>query len=130
LYSAVTRQIRVTVTPSFLEEESSVERSRFVWAYTIEIANLGSEVVQLLARHWEITDANGHVEEVDGPGVVGEQPVIPPGAAFTYTSGAPLPTASGIMVGTYRMTDGAGREFDVAIPAFALESPHARRTVH
>jgi ApaG protein len=130
LYTAVTRSIRITVTPSFLEEESSVERGRFVWAYTIEIANLGSEAVQLLARHWEITDDSGHVEEVDGPGVVGEQPVIQPGGAFTYTSGAPLPTASGTMVGSYRMSDGSGREFDVAIPAFVLDSPHARRTVH
>jgi ApaG protein len=130
VYSAVTRSIRITVTPSFLPEQSSVERGRYVWAYTIEIANLGTEPVQLLARHWEITDANGHTEEVDGPGVVGEQPVIPPGSAFTYTSGAPLPTASGTMVGSYTMADRSGRQFAVAIPAFALESPHGKRTVH
>jgi ApaG protein len=130
VYRATTRSIRITVTPNFMEAESSVDRGRYVWSYTIEIANLGLDAVRLLSRHWEITDANGNVQEVDGPGVVGEQPLIEPGGAFTYTSGAPLPTPSGIMVGHYTMRDTGGECFDVDIPAFALESPHVQRTLH
>lgn len=125
MYRAMTRSVRVTVTPNFLEHESSTERGRFVWAYTIEIVNLGPAPVQLLTRHWEITDANGVRQEVDGAGVIGEQPLIEPGAAFTYTSGAPLSTPSGLMVGRYRMEGPSGERFDVEIPAFPLESPHA-----
>jgi ApaG protein len=120
----------VTVTPNFLEEESAADRDQFVWAYTIEIANLSAEPVQLLARHWEIRDANGRLQEVDGPGVVGEQPLIEPGGAFTYTSGAPLSTPSGMMLGSYTMEGAAGERFDVEIPAFPLDSPHATRTLH
>jgi ApaG protein len=130
LYRATTRSIRVTVTPNFLEEESSADNSRFVWAYTIEIVNLGLAPVQLLARHWEITDSNGLRQEVDGPGVVGEQPLIEPGGAFTYTSGAPLGTPSGIMLGRYTMEGPFGERFDVDIPAFPLDSPHATRVIH
>lgn len=130
VYRATTRSIRVTVTPNFLEEESSADRGRFVWAYTIEIVNLGAEPVQLLARHWEITDANGNHQEVNGPGVVGEQPLIEPGGAFTYTSGAPLSTPSGLMVGRYTMEGPEGERFEVDIPAFPLDSPHARRVLH
>jgi ApaG protein len=130
VYRALTRSIRVTVTPSFLEAESSSDRGRYVWSYTIEIANLGLDPVQLVSRHWEITDANGKLQEVDGPGVVGEQPLIEPGGAFTYTSGAPLSTPSGIMVGRYTMKAASGACFDVDIPAFPLDSPHVRRTLH
>jgi ApaG protein len=130
VYSATTHSIRVTVTPNFLDDESSVERARYVWSYTIEIANLGGGPVQLLSRHWEITDSNGVRQEVDGPGVVGEQPHIEPGDAFTYTSGAPLSTPSGLMVGSYVMRDAEGERFEVDIPAFPLESPHERRVMH
>ena len=105
-------------------------KSRYVWAYTIDIANEGSETVQLRSRHWRITDADGRTEEVRGPGVVGKTPVLTPGASFRYTSGCPLGTPSGIMVGSYQMTTEAGELFNVAVPAFSLDSPHARRSVN
>ena len=93
MYRATTRAIQVTVEPSFVEEESSPEDGRYFWAYTIEIANLGDEVVRLRSRHWRITDANGRTEEVRGAGVVGKQPVLKPGETFAYTSGCPLDDA-------------------------------------
>ena len=130
MYSAVTNDIRVTVLPESSEERSEPDQGRYFWLYTIEIQNQGPIPVQLTHRHWRITDANGKQEEVKGPGVVGEQPRLEPGQSFRYTSGCPLTTASGIMVGSYRMLDEQGRAFDVAIPAFSLDSPNARRTVN
>jgi ApaG protein len=130
MYTAITRNIQITVMPQFVAERSEPDEGQFFWAYTIEITNLGRETVQLTARHWIITDGNGVVEEVQGPGVVGEQPVIPPGESFRYTSGCPLTTPSGIMVGTYRMLDAAGLPFEVEIPAFSLDSPFAKRVLN
>jgi ApaG protein len=130
MYEAVTQGIRVRVVPQYLEEESSPEDSRYVWAYTIDIVNEGSETVQLRTRHWRITDAAGRTEEVRGPGVVGQTPVLEPGESFRYTSGCPLATPSGIMVGTYHMTTEAGGRIEVAIPAFSLDSPHAPRRLN
>lgn len=130
MYEAVTRGIRVRVAPQYLEGESAPEEGRYFWAYTIDIVNEGSEIVQLRSRHWRITDAGGRTEEVRGPGVVGETPVLKPGGSFRYTSGCPLPTPSGIMVGTYQMSTETGELFNVAIPAFSLDSPHARRSVN
>ncbi|MBX9738844.1 MAG: Co2+/Mg2+ efflux protein ApaG [Beijerinckiaceae bacterium] len=130
MYTAVTREIQVTVLPQYVAERSDPDESRFFWAYTIEVTNLGRETVQLTARHWRITDANGLLEEVHGPGVVGEQPVIPPGESFRYTSGCPLTTPSGIMMGSYRMVDEAGEGFDVEIPAFSLDCPFSSRTLN
>ena len=130
MYTAVSHKIKVTVRPKFLAEQSEPEESRYFWSYTIEIANGGDRIVQLTHRHWQITDANGRCEEVRGPGVVGEQPRLKPGDAFSYTSGCPLKTSSGIMVGTYRMIDESGEAFDVAIPAFSLDSPHAKRMLN
>ena len=130
MYSAVSNNIRVTVRPKFLAEHSEPDEGRYFWSYTIEIANGGDVTVQLTHRHWEITDATGRREDVRGPGVVGEQPTLKPGEAFRYTSGCPLPTPSGIMAGTYRMVDETGRAFDVAIPAFSLDSPYAKRVVN
>lgn len=130
MYEAVTRGIRVRVTPQYLEEESAPDERRYLWAYTIEISNEGSEVVQLRSRHWRITDGDGRTEEVRGPGVVGQTPTIQPGTSFRYTSGCPLPTPSGIMVGSYQMTTAAGQLINVAIPAFSLDSPHARRSLN
>lgn len=121
-YEAVTENVVVRVRPSYLAQQSDPEARRWVWAYAIEIENLRPEAVQLLARHWTITDALGRVEEVRGPGVVGEQPVIPPGGVHRYASGCPLSTPSGTMVGTYSMADAAGRVFTVNIPAFSLDS--------
>ena len=130
MYSATTHGIRVTVEPRYMEERSDPDAARFFWAYTIEIQNAGDAPVQLLARHWEITDGNGRTETVRGLGVVGEQPVIEPGGAFTYTSGCPLATASGIMVGTYQMVGADGRPFSVSIPAFPLDVPNSRRVLN
>jgi ApaG protein len=130
MYTSVSNNIKVTVRPKYLAERSEPDEDRYFWSYTIEIANGGDRTVQLTHRHWQITDANGHREEVRGPGVVGEQPKLRPGDAFSYTSGCPLRTASGVMVGTYRMVDESGRAFDVAIPAFSLDSPHARRVLN
>jgi ApaG protein len=130
MYEAVTRGIRIRVTPQFLEQESSPDESRYLWAYTIDICNEGSETVQLRSRHWRITDASGRTQEVSGPGVVGQTPVLAPGASFRYTSGCPLPTPSGIMAGSYQMTSAAGELFNVTIPAFSLDSPHAQRSLN
>ena len=130
MYEAVTRGIRVRVTPAYIEDRSTPADSYFFWAYTVDIANEGGEPVQLLSRYWRITDAGGRSEEIRGPGVVGQTPVIPPGASFTYTSGCPLKTPSGIMSGTYQMTTRAGTGFDIAIPAFSLDSPYAIRSVN
>ena len=124
MYRAVTRDIRVTVTPQYLADRSSAEEGRFFWTYTIEIVNLGKVTVQLKSRHWKITDAHGKLQEVKGPGVVGEQPILGPGQAFEYTSGTPLTTPSGIMVGSYEMETRQGESFEIAIPAFSLDSPH------
>lgn len=124
MYEAVTDGIKVSVTPHYLDDQSSPDENHYVWAYQISIENLGGETVQLRNRFWRITNALGQVEEVRGPGVVGEQPVLRPGNSFQYTSGAPLTTASGIMAGTYEMEGADGRMFDVEIPAFSLDSPH------
>jgi len=130
MYEAVTRGIRIRVTPHYLEEQSSPDESEFFWAYTIDIANEGDETVQLRSRVWRITDGQGQTEEVRGPGVVGETPTIHPGKSFSYTSGCPLHTPSGIMVGSYQMVDAKGQMFDVAIPAFSLDSPFTVRSVN
>jgi len=130
MYQAVTRNIAVTVSPRFMPERSSSEESRYFWAYTIEIRNGGDRTVQLKTRHWVITDGVGQKQEVRGAGVVGEEPMLEPGAAFEYTSGVPLPTPSGFMAGTYGMVTLDGERFDIEIPAFSLDSPHARRTIN
>lgn len=130
MYEQTTRAIQVTVQPLYLDEQSSPSEGHFVWAYHVRIENKGNETVQLRRRHWSITDANGLVHEVKGTGVVGEQPVLGPGEAFEYTSGTPLATPSGIMVGSYGMESENGDRFDVAIPAFSLDSPYQERNIH
>lgn len=129
-YEAVTRQIRIRVRPAYEEDQSTPEDSYYFWTYTIDILNEGTETVQLRSRVWRITDANGKIEEVRGPGVVGQTPTIPPGQSFTYTSGCPLSTPSGIMAGSYQMADEDGKLFDVVIPAFSLDSPYLVRSVN
>lgn len=124
MYSETTRGISVTVKPFYLEDQSSPAEGHYVWAYHVRIENRGEETVQLRRRHWKITDSNGCLQEVRGPGVVGEQPVLGPGESFEYTSGTPLPTPSGIMVGSYEMETRNGECFSVRIPAFSLDSPH------
>ncbi len=124
---AVTRRVRVSVVSEYSPERSQPSKSQWFFLYTITIANEGTETVQLLTRHWIITDATGHVEEVRGPGVVGKQPILRPGESFEYTSGCPLTTPYGKMEGTYQMVDQAGERFDVTIAPFTLSEPY---TVH
>ena len=130
MYTAVTRDIQITVMPQYLADQSAPDEARYVWAYTVEVANLGRRTVQLVARHWVITDAAGKVETVSGLGVVGEQPVLNPGETFRYTSGCPLTTSSGVMEGHYRMVDDRGGAFDAEIPAFSLDCPQAKRVLN
>lgn len=129
-YSAVTRRIRVSVQPVYLDDQSQPAENHYVWAYHVRIENQGEETVQLRNRHWRITDAAGRLKEVRGPGVVGEQPVLGPGESFEYTSGTPLPTPSGIMVGSYEMERADGSRFEVAIPAFSLDSPYQAKQLN
>jgi ApaG protein len=122
---ACTRGIRVLVRSEFVPERSNPGRNEYFFAYRIRITNEGESAVQLIARHWVITDALGNVEEVEGPGVVGAQPVLAPGEAFEYTSACPLPTPFGSMQGTYQMVTDSGDEFDAEIAPFALAEPNA-----
>lgn len=130
VYSKETRGVRITVSPTFLAEQSSPSEQHYVWAYHVEISNQGSATVQLMTRSWRITDARGETQRVDGPGVVGEQPVLRSGETFSYTSGCPLQTPSGFMVGSYRMVTAEGEAFDAEIPAFSLDSPYAPSSVN
>lgn len=130
MYEKVTRNISVSVRPFYLEEQSSPDEDRFVWAYRVNIVNRGAETVQLLERHWRITDKYGRLQEVKGPGVVGEQPVLKPGDSFEYSSGFPLATPSGIMADSYQMTTTGGERFDIEIPAFSLDSPHEKAAIN
>jgi ApaG protein len=130
MYRAVTRNIEVEVEPFYMPERSDPDENRYVWAYRVTIANRSEEWVQLLSRYWRITDEVGRVEEVQGPGVVGEQPELDPGDSYQYTSGCPLSTPSGVMVGHYTMRNTEGELFDVAIPAFSLDLPGTMRTVN
>jgi ApaG protein len=130
MYRAVTRNIEVKVTPRFLPERSSHEKSYFFWSYTIEISNHGEETVQLKTRHWRITDANGRRQDVRGAGVVGEEPVLKAGESFEYTSGVPLPTPSGFMAGVYGMVSASGENFEIEVPAFSLDSGNSKRTIN
>ena len=125
--TATTRGIRVSVDARFSAEHSAPERQHWFFLYTIRIENTSDLTVQLQSRHWTIADGEGHVEEVRGPGVVGEQPVLMPGESFEYTSGCPLPTPLGSMEGTYQMVTPTGETFDVAIARFDLRGPY---TVH
>ena len=124
---AVTNNVRVEVESQYSPERSQPFQSRWFFHYTVRITNEGDETVQLLSRHWIATDANGHVQEVKGPGVVGEQPVLRPGESFQYTSGWPLKTSAGVLRGTYQMVSDSGSHFDAEIAPFALKEPY---TVH
>jgi ApaG protein len=130
MYRKVTRSIEVKASPRFLADRSSPKNNYYFWAYKIEIANQGSETVQLKTRHWRITDASGRLQEVRGAGVVGEEPILAPGESFEYTSGVPLPTASGFMTGTYGMVSAEGEKFDIEIPAFSLDAPEGERVLN
>jgi ApaG protein len=124
MYSRTTNDIKVTVVPVYLDEQSNPDMHHYVWAYSIQLENTGEKTVQLINRYWHITDANGGVQEVSGAGVVGEQPVLRSGDSYQYTSGAALRTPSGFMVGKYEMTASDGETFTIDIPAFSLDSPY------
>jgi ApaG protein len=124
---AVTNNVRVEVESHYAPDHSQPFQCQWFFHYTVTISNEGDDTVQLLSRHWIISDATGHTEEVHGPGVVGEQPVLAPGESFTYTSGCPLKTPTGLMRGTYSMVTENGEHFDVEIAPFALHEPY---TVH
>ena len=123
-YTAKTRGIAVSVEATYLEARSSPEESQYFWAYRVSIENQGLETVQLLSRHWMISNARGELTEVRGPGVVGEQPVLKSGESYEYTSGAPLNTPSGMMGGAYQMESETGERFDIEIPTFSLDIPN------
>ena len=122
---ANTRGIEVSVESRYVPERSSPDDGAWFFAYTVTLHNVGSDTVQLISRHWIITDADGHVEEVRGPGVVGAQPVLKPGERFQYTSACPLRTAFGTMHGTYQMVTEDGEQFDAEIAPFSLSTPYA-----
>jgi len=130
VYEATTGALTVRVRPEYLQDQSDEDERRWVWAYHIDIENRGPETVQLLARHWVITDGVGRVEEVKGLGVVGKQPTLKPGERFSYSSGCPLSTPSGLMAGAYRMVSDRGHQFDIVIPTFSLDIPGERRVVN
>jgi len=127
---AVTNNVRVEVESQYAPERSQPFQSHWFFHYTVRISNEGDGTVQLLSRHWIITDGTGKVEEVRGPGVIGEQPVLEPGETFRYASGCPLTTPSGMMQGSYRMVTDEGASFDVEIPAFSLDSPMSHPTLN
>ena len=130
MYERITNGIKIIVRPHYLEGQSKPEEGHYVWAYTITIENHGRETVTLRTRYWKITDAHGRVQEVRGAGVVGEQPTLKPGDSYQYTSGCPLPTASGFMTGAYQMQVRGGELFNVDIPAFSLDSPHEKHSIN
>ena len=129
-YAETTREIQISVRPHYLNEQSSPDEGQYLFAYQVQIKNLGDNTVQLRNRYWRITDAHGRTQEVRGPGVVGEQPILRPGDAFEYTSGTPLATETGFMVGSYEMVTEDGEHFDAAIPAFSLDSPFATKRLN
>ena len=120
---SLTKQIQIEVQSSFVSEHSQPDQDRYFFKYLIQIRNLGQHPVQLLSRHWVITDGQGRIEEVRGPGVIGQQPTIAPGESFQYESYCPLTTPTGTMRGTYQMAHQDGSQFDVQIPLFFLVEP-------
>lgn len=130
MYKAITRNIEVMAEPIFLEDRSNPEDGEYFWAYRITIANNSQMWVKLLSRYWRITDGLGRVREVRGDGVVGDQPELKPGDSYQYTSGCPLTTESGFMVGSYTMSGADGETFEIDIPAFSLDVPGQAHSVN
>ena len=130
MYQSISHKFRVTVRPQFLVSQSNPAEDKYVWSYTITVENLSGMTATLMTRHWIITDALGRKQEVEGDGVVGEQPTLAPGESFQYTSGCPLSTPSGMMVGNYEMRAVDGQSFMIDIPAFSLDSPFDKRILN
>lgn len=128
MYNTITSDISVSVLPVYIDERSNPEESKYFWAYRVVIENRSDESIQLISRYWHITDGNGIIEEVSGAGVVGEQPILQTGDSYEYTSGCPLDTPSGIMVGHYVMKKNDLSTFKVEIPAFSLDLPDFQPT--
>jgi Uncharacterized protein affecting Mg2+/Co2+ transport len=130
-YEKTTDQIHVAVTPTFVEENSNLEESYFLWAYQIRIENLGQESVQLVSRYWRIMDAHGSTQEVEGEGVVGEQPILRPGETYEYVSSVPLATPSGFMQGHFHMIRAPyGDKLLIPVPLFSLDSPYTSQVIN
>lgn len=129
-YSKTTRDITVNIQPNYLAEKSTPHNHEYTWSYHVLIENMGERTVQILSRHWKITDTNGASHEVIGNGLVGQQPVLKPGETFEYTSGTPLKTPSGFMSGSFFAVTGNGEHFDVVAPAFSLDSSTRPSIVH
>ena len=130
MYDATTHSIRVSVEPNYLEDQSAPEDNYYVWSYHVVIENKGGNTVQVRHRHWRIIDSTGRTQEVEGEGVMGEQPILGPGDRFEYTSGAPLNAPSAIMGGIYKISTEEGLVLDVAIPHFSLDSPYQHRSIN
>lgn len=130
MYRKTTHNIEVEVEPFYLPQRSNPDDGQYVWGYRVTIANNSEKFIKVMSRYWHITDAMGRVEEVRGAGVVGEQPELNPGDTFQYSSGCPLRTTSGIMVGHYTVQDNDGESFDIDIPAFSLDLPDVRHSVN
>ena len=130
MYTKTTKNINITVNPYYLEDQSEPDEQHYVWAYQVTINNIGSEIVQLKNRFWEITDSNGSKQEVRGEGVLGEQPILNPGEKFEYTSGTPLSTPSGFMEGYYEMETKNGKKFEASIPLFSLDIPQTSKKLN
>ena len=129
-FEEVTDNIRVAVQSYFLNEHSKPENNEYFWAYRVKVINESNETIQLLNRHWIITDGQGVTKEVQGVGVIGEQPYLEPSQHFVYTSGTPLETPTGFMKGSYQMRRGERDLFDVAVPTFSLDSPHCEMNIN
>lgn len=124
MYTDETNNIKIEVEPKFLEDESDPSSDCYIWAYQVSISNNRDDSIRLLSRHWTIADKKGMVQEVDGQGVLGEQPWLEPGDTYSYISGAPLSSPSGIMVGSYTFKNSSNEIIEAKIPAFSLDSPH------
>tara|TARA_A200000113_G_scaffold143181_1_gene128686 strand:- start:2055 stop:2447 length:393 start_codon:yes stop_codon:yes gene_type:complete len=130
MYSKTTNGVTVTVTPYFLEDQSSPQEDHYVWAYQVNIRNTSSNTIKLNHRNWVIIDANGKIMNIQGEGVVGEFPILHPGESFEYTSGTPLKTSNGFMQGFYMMSQNNGEQLKIDIPTFSLDSPYGKKNLH
>lgn len=126
-YEETTHGIRITVQPKFMHDESSLAKSQFMWAYAVHIENQSDRTWTLTHRHWRIIDSAGRTQSVDGEGVVGQTPTLQPGEDFSYSSGCPLSTPSGMMSGSYDFVDEEGKLLKAKIPTFSLDSPHEKQ---
>ena len=129
-YEQTTHGVSISVRPEYLESQSEPKSNSFTWAYHVHIENVGNQAVQILSRHWKITNSKGETHEVVGDGLIGRQPILTPGEIFEYSSGTPLSTASGFMSGSFHAVDEHGEIFTVIVPAFSLDRPQSVRALH